>query len=591
MNSFEYTDFYNEWLGQSSQLGGNYNQCVTLFKEFLNKAGYPDPGRAIGGSGGAREIWYRKDVLGYGDYFEYTQVGQPGDWFIWDSNYGWYKGVYYGHVAMLIKDNGNGTGQFLGMNQDYSLAPASVQTLSYTGSCGVLRYKGYGDSSSSSDSSGYSDSQLIDEHAIATLTVNVNKRRDTPTGIAVETLQAGTSLEYTSKWVGNGHRYISFVENQADGASYRYFVAVNGNEAGTDPWATFSSVADTSTTQSQELTEEHGWAKYKVDNVNVRSNSPTGDIVGQIMSGQVVEYSWKCVTSENRYIVRETDGVKYYMACSPTSERSTDWADFYSSDPDAQDTSGTTSDTTDETNGFTSVNEGEVESPEQTDETLEAEGVTVDLIPSSLYSYKCPYVMTPKTIVIHNAATPNGTAKTLNNAQHNNQDYKSWHFSVDDTDIIQSLPLNRNAFATGDGAFGYGNRTGIHIEIAKDNDVDNEEEWTESKKNGAKLTAILLKRYGWTIDQVSKHQDYKMTDGTYKYCPHKILDEGWEDFLKLVQTELDELNTEKQEPETEEPDTSEPDTTQPTTEEKTDKTNTLFTLLIKLIKKLLKLFK
>ena len=199
--------------------------------------------------------------------------------------------------------------------------------------------------------------------------------------------------------------------------------------------------------------------------------------------------------------------------------------------------------------------------------------------------------MTPKTIVIHNAATPNGTAKTLNNAQHNNQDYKSWHFSVDDTDIIQSLPLNRNAFATGDGAFGYGNRTGIHIEIAKDNDVDNEEEWTESKKNGAKLTAILLKRYGWTIDQVSKHQDYKMTDGTYKYCPHKILDEGWEDFLKLVQTELDELNTEKQEPETEEPDTSEPDTTQPTTEEKTDKTNTLFTLLIKLIKKLLKLFK
>ena len=60
MNYFSKDDFKNEWLGKSSNLGNNYNQCVTLYKEFLKKAGYPDPGRAIGGSGGAREIWYRR---------------------------------------------------------------------------------------------------------------------------------------------------------------------------------------------------------------------------------------------------------------------------------------------------------------------------------------------------------------------------------------------------------------------------------------------------------------------------------------------------------------------------------------------------
>ncbi len=90
MNYFTKYDFKNEWLGKSSSLGGYYNQCVTLFKEFLKEAGYPNPGRAIGASGGAREIWYRRIALGYDQYFNFEQVGHPGDWFIWDSVYGWW---------------------------------------------------------------------------------------------------------------------------------------------------------------------------------------------------------------------------------------------------------------------------------------------------------------------------------------------------------------------------------------------------------------------------------------------------------------------------------------------------------------------
>ena len=71
--------------------------------------------------------------------------------------------------------------------------------------------------------------------------------------MVVETLQPGKKLEYTQKWVGNGHRYISWVEHQADGASYRYFVAVNGNEAGTEPWADFSPIEEASLRQSLQI--------------------------------------------------------------------------------------------------------------------------------------------------------------------------------------------------------------------------------------------------------------------------------------------------------------------------------------------------
>ena len=209
MNYFTKDDFKKEWLGKSSGLGGYYNQCVTLFKEFLKKAGYPNPGRAIGGSGGAREIWYRRDLLGYVDYFNFEQIGHPGDWFIWDSVYGWYKGIYYGHVAMLIKDNGNGTGQFLGMNQGTNLSPANIQTLTYNGSCGVLHYKGYSNPTSGLGITVFNAANLVAEHAIATLTVDsVAIREGSPTGNVLKRVNKGYQFEYYYKVVANGHRWV-----------------------------------------------------------------------------------------------------------------------------------------------------------------------------------------------------------------------------------------------------------------------------------------------------------------------------------------------------------------------------------------------
>lgn len=582
MNYFTKDDFKSEWLGQSSSLGGYRNQCVTLFKEFLKKAGYPNPGRAIGGSGGAREIWYRREALGYSAYFNFEQIGHPGDWFVWDSVYGWYNGVYYGHVAMLIKDNGNGTGQFLGMNQGTNLSPANIQTLSYNGSCGVLHFKGYSHPTSNSAITVYNPSNLVSEHAVATLNVDsVAIREGSPIGNVLKRVRKGFQFEYYYKVVANGHRWVV--------NKYKtQFMAISGSEVqGKDLWATFNTVEEdsesTNPSDTIELEQEDGVATFTVDCIRARYDSPSGEVCKTYNSGDSVRYYWKCIGNGHRYVVYKDGDRKVFVAVSATEDRSQMWATFEVPNEDKKEESMPTphpTKPTESANGFSSVSEGEYEGHDVKDEIYNQDVVTIDLIDKSLYPYKCPYLMNkPQAIIIHNAATPNGNAKALNNALHNSKEYKSWHFSVDDKDVIESLPLNRNAFATGDGAYGLGNRTGIHIEIAKDNDNDSKEEWLKARDNGAKLAAELLHHYGWGIDNLKKHQDYKMTDGSYKYCPHKILDEGWDDFKFLVSQYLDQLNN-------------------PREDDSTDKEqvnmngiNKIIEMILKIVEKIFKLFK
>lgn len=589
MNYFSKDDFKNEWLGKSSNLGNNYNQCVTLYKEFLKKAGYPDPGRAIGGSGGAREIWYRRIVLGYDQYFNFEQVGHPGDWFIWDSVYGWWEGVYYGHVAMLIKDNGNGTGQFLGMNQAYSKAPASIQTLTYNGSCGVLHFKGYSNPTTGSGITVFNAANLVAEHAVATLTVDsVAIREGSPTGNVLKRVGKGFQFEYYYKVVANGHRWVVSKDKTQ-------FMAVSNSEIqGKDLWATFSAIEDDSKpSDTISLTQEDGVATFTVDGIRARYDSPTGTVFKTYNTGDTFRYYWKWVGNGHRYVVGKSGDKKVFIAVSATEDRSQMWATFTAPEEEKKEegkptptptTKPTETKPTENTNGFSSVNEGEYEGHDEKDEIYDCVGIVVDLIDKSLYPYKCPYLMEkPQAIIIHNAATPNGTAKALNRALHNSKEYKSWHFSVDDKDIIQSLPLNRNAFATGDGAYGLGNRTGIHIEIAKDNDNDSKDEWKKARDNGAKLASELLHKYGLSIDCLKKHQDYKMTSGNYKYCPHKILDEGWDDFKLLVSQYLDELSNPKKDDSN--------DTSDSNDKINFDGINQIIALILKLIKKVSKLFK
>lgn len=108
---------------------------------------------------------------------------------------------------------------------------------------------------------------------------------------------------------------------------------------------------------------------------------------------------------------------------------------------------------------------------------------------------------------------------------------KSWHFSVDETSIYQTLPTDEVAWNAGDGhTVGGGNMSGISIEICDNIDGD----MTQAMRNAAWLTAKYLKEDGSDISRVKQHFDFSGKD-----CPYEIRHQGrWQEFLDMVSVEL-----------------------------------------------------
>lgn len=160
--------------------------------------------------------------------------------------------------------------------------------------------------------------------------------------------------------------------------------------------------------------------------------------------------------------------------------------------------------------------------------------IVKNLVSESKYSVKCPYSMTPEFIVVHNTAND---ASAQNEVKYmiSNNNQVSFHFAVDDKEIVQGIPLDRNAWACGDGANGKGNRKGIQIEICYSKSGG--ARFENAEKNAAKFIAQLLKERGWGVDKVKKHQDF-----SNKYCPHRTLDKGWASFVNMIRDYLNELN-------------------------------------------------
>ena len=156
------------------------------------------------------------------------------------------------------------------------------------------------------------------------------------------------------------------------------------------------------------------------------------------------------------------------------------------------------------------------------------------LISSDKYGVKCPYKMTPKGICIHNTANDAPAKNEVSYMKSNNNEV-SYHIAIDDLEAIQVIPFDRNAWHAGDGGSGQGNRNYIAVEICYSESGG--DRFIKAEKRAAKEVAALLKEYGWTINNVKKHQDF-----SNKYCPHRTLDMGWQRFLNMIQAELNVLN-------------------------------------------------
>ena len=161
--------------------------------------------------------------------------------------------------------------------------------------------------------------------------------------------------------------------------------------------------------------------------------------------------------------------------------------------------------------------------------------VTTNLVPPNKYHIKCPHNMAPEYITIHNTAND---ASAMNEVAYmvRNDNAVSFHLAVDDTQAVQGVPFDRNAWHCGDGSTGTGNRKSIGIEICYSKSGG--ERFNKAVENAIELTAMLMWHYNIPASKIMYHQHWNG-----KYCPHRLLDYGIniETFRKDVQRKYDEL--------------------------------------------------
>jgi N-acetylmuramoyl-L-alanine amidase len=146
------------------------------------------------------------------------------------------------------------------------------------------------------------------------------------------------------------------------------------------------------------------------------------------------------------------------------------------------------------------------------------------LIPTTDKKTRPGIPMNPTYITIHETDNPDKGANALAHArlqERGNDRTASWHFTVDDTQIIQSVPTNEVAYHAGDG-HGPGNMESIAIEIC----VNSGGDFEKAKANAYDLIRYLMKKYNIPLNKVVPHQNW-----SGKYCPRNILNSGWDKFI------------------------------------------------------------
>ena len=131
-------------------------------------------------------------------------------------------------------------------------------------------------------------------------------------------------------------------------------------------------------------------------------------------------------------------------------------------------------------------------------------------------------------ITIHNTANKSRGADALSHANYlkgpeARKRKVSWHFTVDDKQIIQHLPVGVGITEKGWHA-GPGNDVSIGIEICEHEGIDTQ----KAVRNAQELVVHLMAELNISADKIVPHKDW-----TGKDCPRVILHE-WGGFPKFV---------------------------------------------------------
>lgn len=135
----------------------------------------------------------------------------------------------------------------------------------------------------------------------------------------------------------------------------------------------------------------------------------------------------------------------------------------------------------------------------------------------SRWEVVAPYPMTPTEITFHNTYNDASASAEVRNVR-NNSKGTGFHTAVDDKEVQQVIPFNRNAWHAGDGN-GRGNRHSIGVEICYSRSGG--ERYRKAELNAIDHISDLMIRFGIPISKVKTHQE---RNG--KYCPHRMLDDG-----------------------------------------------------------------
>jgi N-acetylmuramoyl-L-alanine amidase len=128
------------------------------------------------------------------------------------------------------------------------------------------------------------------------------------------------------------------------------------------------------------------------------------------------------------------------------------------------------------------------------------------------------YAMTPIYITVHNTANTSKGAGAVSHGKYlksaaGSAKYVSYHYAVDDKNVVRIIPDNEAAWHAGDGANGAGNRKSIGIEICENPESD----LRTATDNAAMLCAVLCKTYSISLANVVQHNKW-----SGKNCPNRI---------------------------------------------------------------------
>jgi N-acetylmuramoyl-L-alanine amidase CwlA len=136
---------------------------------------------------------------------------------------------------------------------------------------------------------------------------------------------------------------------------------------------------------------------------------------------------------------------------------------------------------------------------------------------------KCLY------ITVHETSNTNKGANALNHAKYLEQSQATWHYTVDDVNIVQSFEDNIQCWHCGDGT-GQGNRNSIGIEMC----VNSDGNIYKTIDNTVELIRFLMIKHNIPIENVVQHNHWSGKD-----CPKNIRRNypiSWKEFINKIKT-------------------------------------------------------